>query len=84
VPGIGHLRRKDTEGRGFAGFHRHAVLTALSFTFLQLHRPHGTSVVSLPFVRDLVKRYLGMITILTDKKLWKEFLRAARIHADTS
>ena len=72
------------EGRGFAGFHRHAVLTALSFTFLQLHRPHGTSVVSLPFVRDLVKRYLGMITILTDKKLWKEFLQAARIHADTS
>ncbi len=72
------------EGRGFAGFHRHVVLTALSYSFLQLERQHGKSLLSLPMVRNLVKRFIGMVTILTNKKLWEEFQQVARIYPNTS
>jgi SRSO17 transposase len=51
------------EGRSFPGWHRHVVLTALVYTWLQCERHRrGTHLPTLPTVRAVMTEILSAIT----------------------
>lgn len=70
----------DFQGRGYAGFHHHAVLTALSFTFLQLERcrSKARALPSLPEVRRMVTWLLTLRLIAENASLRRQVLAAIK------
>jgi SRSO17 transposase len=58
--GLGHF-----EGRRYPGWGHHAVLAAITFTFLQLERLRDTAAVpTFPDVRNLVREIMSMLYII--------------------
>jgi SRSO17 transposase len=58
--GLGHF-----EGRSYPGWGHHAVLAAITFTFLQLERlRESPALPTFPEVRDLVRDIMSMLYVL--------------------
>ncbi|OFW19194.1 MAG: hypothetical protein A3H97_23765 [Acidobacteria bacterium RIFCSPLOWO2_02_FULL_65_29] len=43
------------EGRTFPGWHRHVVVTAITYTFLQAERRRGETALTFPALRAIVQ-----------------------------
>jgi hypothetical protein len=54
------------EGRSYSGWGHHAVLAAMTFTFVQLERLRDATAVlpTFPEIRDFVRDIMGMLYIL--------------------
>lgn len=62
------------EGRSWRGWHHHAVLAALTYTFLQLERQRGiTPLPTFPTVRNLVREVIATLFLITQPK-WLDLL----------
>lgn len=59
--GLGHF-----EGRSYGGWDHHAVLAAMTFTFVQLERLRDATAAlpTFPEIRDFVRDIMGMLYIL--------------------
>jgi SRSO17 transposase len=54
------------EGRSWRGWHHHAVLAAVTYTFLQLERRRGTqSLPTFPTIRHLVREIVAALFFVT-------------------
>ena len=49
------------EGRSYPGWNHHAVLAAMTFTFLQLERRRRASLPSFPEIRDLMREVMAAL-----------------------
>jgi SRSO17 transposase len=62
------------EGRSYRGWNHHAVLAALTFTFLQLERQRGTKPLpTFPQVRNWI-REIGTALFLLERPEWLKLL----------
>ncbi|MPZ21848.1 MAG: transposase [Luteitalea sp.] len=76
----GELGLDHFEGRSWRGWHHHAVLAALTYTFLQLERRRGTQPLpTFPAIRNLVRELVAMLFFITRPK-WLDLL--ARFQRD--
>jgi SRSO17 transposase len=67
------------EGRSYRGWNHHAVLAALTYTFLQRARRRGTTrLPTFPDVRNWIREIVAVLFLLERQKwlnLWVSFLR---------
>ncbi len=68
------------EGRSDDGLHRHAVLTAVAYTFLQQERSHrgAGSPLTFPMVRGLVREVFTALLFASKPEYLKWMIRAQR------
>ena len=57
------------EGRSYPGWHHHAVLAAMTFTFLQLERRRHALLPTFPDVRDLMREVFAAL-LWTARPAW--------------
>ena len=57
------------EGRSYPGWHHHAVLAAMTFTFLQLERRRHAPLPTFPEVRDLMREVFAAL-LWTARPAW--------------
>jgi SRSO17 transposase len=68
------------EGRSFPGWHRHVVLTALTYAWLQHERRHrGASLPSLPMARAVITEILTAHFFVTHPHYLKTMLKLQEI-----
>ena len=68
------------EGRSFIGWHRHVVLTALVYTWLQHERRRaGTRLPTLPVARAVITEILTAHFFVTRPHYLKTMLKLAEI-----
>ena len=62
------------EGRSYRGWHHHAVIAALAFTFLQMERRRGTKPSpTLPDVRNWIRDIIAALFLL-ERPEWLKLL----------
>ncbi len=72
--GLGHF-----EGRSYPGWAHHAVLAAITFTFVQLERLRATEPLpTFPDVRELVRDIMSMLYVLERPGLFKTMVSFQR------
>jgi SRSO17 transposase len=65
----GELGLDHFEGRSWRGWHHHAVLAALTYTFLQHERRRGTDPLpTFPAIRNLVREIVAALFFVTQPK----------------
>jgi SRSO17 transposase len=70
----GELGLDHFEGRSWRGWHHHAVLAALTYTFLQHERRRGTDPLpTFPAIRNLVREIIATLFFVTQPK-WLDLL----------
>lgn len=68
------------EGRTFQGWHHHAVLTAIAFTFLQMERARASTdpCPTLPQVRAWLRDVVAILYLLGNRKLFNLMISFVR------
>lgn len=64
-------------GRRWDGWHHHAVLAAVAYTFLELERRRGSSSkerLTLPAVRNFIRRVFTSMWVVGDRDLFEDIL----------